>query len=128
MRAVGRGGPAQARGVGKCFRKVVQATYHSWQTFSKKTVSGWPVAICASHRRFLGAGQRCVLQLKLQQDWRNLGCSPGSANCLHGASIAANNLVLQKAAALNCAFETREGAPWGDTVLLETNSLSFHIR
>lgn len=94
VRDVGRGSPAQAWGVGKYFGKVVQATYHSWQTFSKKTVSGWPVALCASHREFLGAGQRCVLQLKLQQDWRNIGCSPGSANGLHRASIAANNLAL----------------------------------
>ena len=49
MRDVGRGRPAQAQGAWKCFTKVVQATYHSWQTFSKKTVSGWPVAVCASH-------------------------------------------------------------------------------
>lgn len=45
MGGVGRSRPAQARGVWKHFRKVVQAAYHSWQTFSKKTVSGWPVAV-----------------------------------------------------------------------------------
>lgn len=49
MRGGGKRRPVQAWGVWKCFRKVVQATYHSWQTFSKKIVSGWPVAICASH-------------------------------------------------------------------------------
>jgi len=49
MRDVGRGRPVQAQGVWKGFRKMVQAPYHSWQTFSKKTVSGWPVALGASH-------------------------------------------------------------------------------
>lgn len=111
VRDVGRGRPAQR--VWKCFRKVVQATYHSWQTFSKKTVSGWPIAICASHWRFLGAGQCCVLQLRLQWEWKNIGCSPGSANCLHRASIAVNNFVLWKAAVSDCVCATGEGAPTG---------------
>lgn len=45
-RGVAEGSPVR---VWKCFRKVVQAAYHCWQTFSKKTVSGWPIAVCASH-------------------------------------------------------------------------------
>lgn len=73
---VGRSRPAQAQGVWKRFRKVVQAAHHCWQTFSRKTESGWPVAVCASHWRLLGEGQYCVLQLRLQWDWKNIGCSP----------------------------------------------------
>lgn len=67
----------------------------------------------ASHWQFLGVGQYCVLQLRLQWDWKNIGCSPGSANYLHRAPISINNRVLWKATIAVWVCEKGEGAPTG---------------
>lgn len=73
MGGVGRSRPAQAQGVWKRFRKVVQAAYHSWQTFSKKTVSGWPVAVCCFPLTVPGSGPiLCVavkVTVRLEKYW-----------------------------------------------------------